>query len=154
MSVISKVFRQSITQRLADSDAGISHLQYGLLHMLTHESGTISELSRKFTLDPSTLVPVVDSLERKGLVKRERDPNDRRRIPITLTDAGLELVRSVPMMSDDDALLTGLRDMGEESAQQLLDLLHELVRQLPEGEEILENVRFRISIRHGKDDNR
>jgi DNA-binding MarR family transcriptional regulator len=33
-------------------------------------------------LDPSTLVPAVDALERKGLAMRGQDPNDRRRNPL------------------------------------------------------------------------
>lgn len=41
---------------------------------------------------PSSLTPLLDALERHGLVKRERSSSDRRAVYIHITDAGLDLV--------------------------------------------------------------
>ena len=49
--------------------------------MINLEPLTSSELSRKFQVDPSTLVPTVNGLEKRGLIYRTRDTNDRRRQP-------------------------------------------------------------------------
>ena len=40
---------------------------------------------------PSAITAMVDSLEEKGLVGRERDPDDRRAWKVHLTDAGRDL---------------------------------------------------------------
>ena len=146
MVILAKVARQAIHQRLEAHDATLSGLQFGLMKMLAHEGDhTISELSRKFVLDPSTLVPVVDGLERKGLVIRGRDPNDRRRTPLSLTEEGKMLIHEVALLGDDDPLMTGLQHMGQDASEQLLSLMRDLVQHLPDGEAMLQGVQSRIN---------
>jgi MarR family 2-MHQ and catechol resistance regulon transcriptional repressor len=38
---------------------------------------------------------VIDNLEKQGLVQRERDPEDRRMIIVSLTPAGCELISKI-----------------------------------------------------------
>lgn len=54
-----------------------------------------SELARATHLDRSTVVTVIDNLERRGLVERRAAPNDRRSNAIRLTDAGTALLRKL-----------------------------------------------------------
>jgi DNA-binding MarR family transcriptional regulator len=105
----------------------LSALQHTLLRLLSHRPYTSSELSRKLHLDPATLVPVIDALERQGLVQRGRDPNDRRRQPLALTQSGADLLARLPIFDRSDALVVGLIALGDEPAQTLLQLLRELV---------------------------
>jgi DNA-binding MarR family transcriptional regulator len=46
------------------------------------------QAGHRLGLDRTTMVAMVDELERKHLVRREPDPNDRRRNLVTLTAAG------------------------------------------------------------------
>lgn len=143
-TIIAKVAHESLEQQLAACEAGVSAMQYGMLRMLQARPRTISELSRTFVVDPSTLVPVVDALERKGLVRRARDPMDRRRVPLVLTDGARELLgRDLPL-ERGDRLAHGLSAMGEGRAQQLLLLLRELMCQLPDGESMLREIASRL----------
>ncbi|MGA4851473.1 MarR family winged helix-turn-helix transcriptional regulator [Streptomyces sp. G5(2025)] len=48
------------------------------------------DLSRLLNLDPTTVVSVIDEMERNGHVERKRNPADRRRYKLHLTDAGRE----------------------------------------------------------------
>src|SRR5262249_27754530 len=50
------------------------------------------ELARLCGLLPAQVVPVVDELERRGLVERQRDEADRRRSVVRPTPEGLELL--------------------------------------------------------------
>ena len=126
------------------AEAGISMLQYRVLRALSRSAHTISELSPIMMVDPSTLVSVVDALERKGLAVRGRDPNDRRRAPISVTDQGAEIAAchpsKGPFAEKDNPLLDSVDAMGPERAQLLLTLLRELVGHLPDGEETLKRV--------------
>jgi DNA-binding MarR family transcriptional regulator len=48
-------------------------------------AGTLADILR---LHPSTLTGILHRLERRGLVRRTRDPEDRRRTRLTLTPRG------------------------------------------------------------------
>jgi DNA-binding MarR family transcriptional regulator len=48
------------------------------------------DLSRLLNLDPTTVVTVIDETERNQHVERRRNPADRRRYNLILTDAGRE----------------------------------------------------------------
>lgn len=130
------------------AEAGISMLQFGVLCALRRADYTISELSRIMMVDPSTLVPVVDALERKELAVRGRDPQDRRRAPISLTERGGEIAARHPMKGPFAArvnpLIKSIEAMGSERARLLLSLLREMVSHLPDGDEILQRVATRV----------
>ncbi len=125
-------------QRLRECGVRISSLQYGILRMLQFETLTISEISQRMGLDPSTLVRAVDALERKGLAQRGSDPRDRRRNPITITDKGRELVTAVPVIAGEDVTFQALQSFGVEPTTQLRDLLRELIKEFPEGKTVAE----------------
>lgn len=146
MGLLHKHSHQALQQLFAERNIEISGLQFGILHVLAQEPQTISELSRKFLLDPSTLVPTIDALERKGYVARQRDPNDRRRVPVLLTESGREILESAHMMHDDDPLFQCLRALGPQKAEQLLTLMRDMVAHLPEGQDMLESIVERLRL--------
>ncbi len=151
-SVITRVSTRFIHERFSSKNADISGLQYGVLRTLSYESFTLSELSRRFVLDPSTLVPVIDALERKGLVARGKDPHDRRRIPLSLTPEGAKLLDSLPLFHEEDLVFKILDHMGEEKSRELLQLLREVVAEMPDGNEMLDSVSSRLySLQAGED---
>lgn len=57
-----------------------------------------SDLARATHLDRSTVVTVIDNLERRGLVERRTAPHDRRSNAIRLTEAGTALLRKLKRM--------------------------------------------------------
>ncbi len=148
---LAKLAARSLEGRLCAHHPGLTALQYGIMQALNHHRWTISEMSRQFMLDPSTLVPAVDALERKGLIERGRDPADRRRVPLSLTPAGESLLREVSPMDESDPLVQSLTKMEPEQREQLLSLLRTLARHMPDGEKVLERVQSRIEHALGKD---
>jgi DNA-binding MarR family transcriptional regulator len=134
---LGKIARDEIERRLTSLDAGVSAMQFFLMQMLSREEQTMTEVSRKMMVDPSTLVPMVDALERKGFVMRGKDPNDRRRIPLSLTEKARTLLSSIPPVDENDIMLNSLHRMGYDKATQLIELSRELVKNLPNGEALL-----------------
>lgn len=66
-----------------------------------HDAITAKELAEAIHLSPSTVVGIVDRLEARSLVQRLRDADDRRRIHISLTTEGSELLGKVPSPLQD-----------------------------------------------------
>jgi DNA-binding MarR family transcriptional regulator len=55
---------------------------------------TQSELAAAVGRDKTRLIPILDRLEARGLLRRTPDPADRRNRVVALTDDGRDLVRS------------------------------------------------------------
>ncbi len=71
---------------------GLTYPQYIAMLVLWEQDGiTVSELGKRLCLDSGTLTPLLKRLESSGLVARSRDPQDERRVRITLTAAGRAL---------------------------------------------------------------
>lgn len=71
---------------------GIRSKHYGVLALLENGPLTQIEIGRCLWVDRTTMVALIDDLERLGLVERERHPEDRRAYAITLTAGGREML--------------------------------------------------------------
>jgi len=62
------------------------------------ESGplTATAISREISVSPSTVVGILDRLEEKGWIKRERSREDRRTVLVSATEEGREVARRAP----------------------------------------------------------
>lgn len=147
MGVITKIARQHIEQRLQAEGIELSHLQFITLRMLDFEGAqTITDLGRKLMLDPSTFVPSVDALERRGWVCRMRDPKDRRRVPVSLTPEGKAIINRIDVVSEDDPGYRAVEKMGVEKARHMVELLRELIHHLPDGQLVYAMVQARLNL--------
>jgi DNA-binding MarR family transcriptional regulator len=138
---------RNLEELIARHNLPVTQLQFGLLVSIRHQQQTISELSRVFALDPSTLVPAVDALVRKGYLERNADPKDRRRAPLCLTETGIAVLNDVLNKMNhqpNDVLVDGLSALGTGRTEQLLQLLRQIVSFLPEGDMILKGMMERI----------
>jgi MarR family 2-MHQ and catechol resistance regulon transcriptional repressor len=77
-------------------EEGITESQLGVLEAL-HHLGSMSQgqLCGKLLKSGSNLTTVIDNLERDGLVRRERDADDRRVQIVHLTEEGQRVIRRV-----------------------------------------------------------
>ena len=137
-ALLLKFYNQGLDERLRERGERISSLQHAILRMLQFETLTISEISQRMGLDPSTLVRAVDALERRDLARRGSDPHDRRRHPITITEKGMELIEAVPVIVAEDHAFQALESTGFKAATELRDLLRKLIEEFPEGKMVAE----------------
>lgn len=105
----------------------ISSVQYAILVVLDAlGSGSQRELCDEVDLDRSTVADLVSRMEKRGLVRRWRDPADARRNTVTLTDLGREeRHRLTPLVHEVQRELTGPLD--EQSRLQLQELLRRIL---------------------------
>lgn len=127
MATISKEARQDTEHRLKGFGADITAPQYRVLRQLQQGRHTIKELSVAMMVEPATLVPMIDSLERQRLIRRERDPRDRRRTPIALTELGHEQLGHVPFVHHDDPIARYFGQLTEDDRHAFVQRLRELV---------------------------
>jgi DNA-binding MarR family transcriptional regulator len=57
---------------------------------------TATAISREIHVSASTVVGILDRLEDKGLVRRERSREDRRIVFVAATEAGIDLAKNTP----------------------------------------------------------
>ena len=97
-----------------------------LREIVATDKSTLSDLTRKVNLSASTITGIIDRLESKGFVKRERCSTDRRKVFLCPTLKGLEILSTSPSLLQDNfaASLTGLP---QEEQQQLAASLDRIV---------------------------
>jgi DNA-binding MarR family transcriptional regulator len=126
-AAILRVSRRGLCQKLKQLGLDLLPGQYRILQCLAEQDLTLTVLSREICLDPSTLVPLVDSLVLRGLVQRQQDPADRRKSWLCLTPAGRTQVETMAPFEREEMLIQALRSLGAEKSQELVTLLHELI---------------------------
>lgn len=91
---------------------------------------TLAVLARDLEADPATVTRLLDRLEAKGLVLRERSTTDRRVVHVRATPLGASMAQELaPVMAD--TMNAHLADFSAAEWQQLLGLLR---RMLTNGE--------------------
>ena len=97
--VSGRLLERTLAERGIDAFNGA---QGRILYVLWQgDNVPISELSRQTGLAMTTLTSMLDRMEVAGLVRRDRDAKDRRRVRIVLTDKARELERDFDEVSTE-----------------------------------------------------
>jgi DNA-binding MarR family transcriptional regulator len=106
---------------------GLNVKQHAALTLLAAEGAmTQQELGQRLGIDRTTIVAVVDGLERADFVRRERSPADRRAYLLTLTPEGEQAQRHGTRLVDT-ARRRLLAALDESDQRVLVDLLTKAV---------------------------
>ena len=82
-------------KRVFEREVGLSAATWFLLAKLIDEDGiSQGEVSHRFEVDPSRITRLAQRLEREGLLRRERDPEDSRVVRLHATERGRRLIES------------------------------------------------------------
>ncbi|MBA3870207.1 MAG: MarR family transcriptional regulator [Anaerolineae bacterium] len=89
---------QSIMSRAMQhlGDSNLSPSQFAILEALYH-LGTLSqvELAQKLLLSTGNITTVIQNLEKRDLVCRQRSTDDQRYMQVSITDSGRALIASI-----------------------------------------------------------
>ncbi|WP_300378367.1 MarR family winged helix-turn-helix transcriptional regulator [Henriciella sp.] len=89
--------RTELYARSLAQATGLSVSQLKVLQLLSGvRSATAGELVRMTALSNASITSLIDKLERLGLVSRQKDEADGRRVVLVLEEAGLNVLRSAP----------------------------------------------------------
>lgn len=150
MRILTKLAHQEFAEHLENCGVGISTPHYGVMRLLKLHPYTIKELSKHMVVEPASLVPIVDVLERKTFVRRTTDPSDRRRTPLILTDEGDQLLTNLPLMPLSSPYMKTLDEMGEERIKGLLGGLRELAMGMSDNTEMVTELEKTVRMQVGE----
>ena len=102
--------------------------QFYVLATIGYAGGMpFSNIGEKMMVTVSNLTGIVDRLEEKGLVVRERDSRDRRVVRVMLTDKGGKLYKStIPLF--EKSISEVFSPLGKPQQKELASLLRKLIR--------------------------
>jgi MarR family transcriptional regulator for hemolysin len=128
----NRAFSHALIERLKPH--GITFSQWLHLRTLWEEDGlTQVELARRIGIEKASSTPVLDSLERLKLIRRERNPDDRRERTIRLTRAGKAIKgRLVPHAVAFNA--TARRGLKPQDIATFLRVIHVMVDNLRQAQ--------------------
>ncbi|MFD5268192.1 MarR family winged helix-turn-helix transcriptional regulator [Streptomyces sp. NPDC058335] len=103
--------------------SGITALQYTALTVLERHDGlSAAQLARDSFVTAQSIADVVRSLESRGLIRRERNPRNRRELLILLTDEGRQVLdrHAGPVRELEERMVRDLTDRQAEQFRQAL----------------------------------
>jgi MarR family transcriptional regulator, organic hydroperoxide resistance regulator len=135
MESLRRIFKaiQDYSYDVSDKFGTTGPQLWALKTISQNESLSLGELGRKMYLHPSTITGLIDRLEKKGLVERDRDQTDRRVIKLGLTSKGKGLVKRAPNPIQGK-MIYGLRKLKRKE----LNSIHHSVQKLVEVMEVQE----------------
>ncbi len=123
VELVEKKLKQ--IQRETISEANLTPPQYFILSLLWEKDGRpFKELASAAHCSGATMTGIVDTLEKKELVRREPNPDDRRSVLVKLTEQGEALKHSTPTL--DRIFRSCCVGLAPDEVQQLSRLLKKL----------------------------
>ena len=126
MKKLSVHLRRVREQSLVDFD--LERHEFDTLHKLAGRSGraTPSQLAADLDLRPASVTGRLDSLEKRGLVRRTQSTTDRRRVDVELTEDGRATwLGAMDVLGDEEYRLLGV--LSKEERAQLSDMLRRIM---------------------------
>src|ERR1700739_1297140 len=94
IALLSRLYERRFQDALVD--LGVAPGQFAHLLMLFEQDGlTQAALCKRINVEQPTMANTLDRMERDGLVRRQPDPEDRRRATVHLTPRALEMRTAV-----------------------------------------------------------
>lgn len=108
--------------------------QLTALKWLRGETLTVGELARKFLVSTPTMTRLLDNLVERGLVERQEDRLDRRRVRLFLTEKGEDIYQELDLLALRcvDDIIACLEPEQREQVVAAMDILQKALQCLPQ----------------------
>lgn len=115
------------SRKLAD-EHDITGPQLLCLYTIANNTpATLSDISRRLSLSAGTVNGILDRLKSKGLITRKRPQQDRRKVLLSLTEKGRDVVQNAPKLLHR-SLAEKIRELPELKQAAIALSLEEIVR--------------------------
>lgn len=139
---VAKVGESVLSEMLKDLD--ITTNQWPVLHQIyEHTGSTQKQLAEYCMKDPSAVLRSLDHLEKKGLIERKNDENDRRAFKILLTQKG-EAVHQEALSIAIKCTIMACEGLRQEDLDKLYDISMALFKNWTNMKENIEIVKEKI----------
>lgn len=133
ISIAGHVVEQRWGRYLAEHHGLTSAGMRVLMTLARIGDSTHREMAERCFVRPATLTGIVDTLERDGFVVRQRDPNDRRSVQLSLTDKGREHAHAIMDLIHSDRPLTSV-DADPAKREVIRQFLVEVITTMSDGD--------------------
>ncbi len=129
MQSLRRIFKsiQDYSQEVSKKFGITGPQLWALKTISSNGSLSVGELSQRMYLHPSTISGVVDRLEKKKYVQRDRAKEDRRVVQVRLTPLGKNLARKAPNPIQGK-MVYGLGKLKRDQLSSIYDSLQRLVK--------------------------
>jgi DNA-binding MarR family transcriptional regulator len=120
-----------VARRAAERETGLTAAQIIVLEEVAKTPGmSLGKLAEHTCTDQSSACVVVARLVRDGFVRQDRSPRDARRVMLTLTKAGEEVISTIGQERSSDDIADVLSRFDESERAVFADMLDRVVGEL------------------------
>jgi len=125
-------FKKDYQQR----SSGLNYMQLHVLERIYKEGEMRTlDISRQMNISPSTLIGVLDELESKELINRDRQKNDKRVVMVTVSEKGREKV--LHHIREDELFLKKLTaGLNKDEELQFDELIRKITRSIGDYDDL------------------
>ena len=121
--------------RWVEKQCGVSSVQlWAMWELFASPGQKVSDLSKALSIHQSTASNMLDKLEEKSLIRRDRSGPDQRVVQLFLTKEGSDLLSGAPRPAQG-AVQDALRSMADQELKSLKSGLDALISQMAVSEE-------------------
>ncbi len=142
---VLKHFREIFIQAKSElkdnvKKTGLSGAQLWIMQQVYNFNGiSNAELAKNLTIHVSTCSLLVNKLIKKNLIEKTRDPKDERKIVLTLSPKGKQLMAKAPK-SPEGAIPSTLKKLNIEELEELNTVLTKFAKKMKVHNKIYKNI--------------
>lgn len=105
-----------------------------IIFLAANPKSTMSEIAKHFSIELPSATSLVNKLHKMGLIERQQEKDDRRKICIVLTEKGVELLKEAKRIRQQN-IEKVLSYLSQEEKQELEKMLEKICKSLGDKHE-------------------
>ena len=116
------------------SEHGLTYPQYLVLLVLWEaDAQPVNDIARKLYLETNTVTPLLQRMEKEGILTRQRGENDARQMIVSLTKKGRDLQKKLADVPFSIGSAVLCKSVTPETAPSLFNMLDDIITKLNNG---------------------